>query len=133
LKELFINTELKEGLSVGKVPNDLRYLVKQGVFLGNLAWTTSEGSAGAHLFEEWITFTIRLVDYLSSQYPYIQFLLLGSRAGILKPYIKFPCRVYNEQHPAADRYKATINKLKDSNVLIEINRHLKNPIEWTLK
>ena len=132
LKKLFINTELKTGTPVGKVPNDLRYLVKQGVFFSNLAWTTSEGNPGAHLFEEWITFSIRLVNFLSFNHPYIRFILLGNRASILKQYINPTSIVYLEQHPAADRYKKTIKKLEDSNVLININSSLKSPIKWTL-
>lgn len=131
LKKLFINTELKQGNTVGNVPNDLRYLVEQGVFLGNLAYTTSRNNPGAHLYEEWITFNIRLVSYLSYNYPYVIFILFGAKATVLKPYINTWCPTFLEQHPAADKYKKTVSKLEDSNVLVYTNEIIKVPIKWT--
>lgn len=129
LKQWFINTDLISGFEVGNVPNDLRYLVQRGVFLGNTAWSVSRGRPLSHMWDEWYIFTGRLVQYISTKRS-VPFLLLGSRAHSLANFIHGQCPVYLERHPAAEKYNKESKSLVDSTALHEITRQ--TGIKWTL-
>jgi uracil-DNA glycosylase len=129
LKRLFLNTDLLLGNDIGAMPNDLRYLVERGVFLANTAWTVSQNRPLSHMWDEWIIFSSRLMQYISTKKK-VPFLFLGSKAAGLANHVHRQCPVFFEQHPAAEKYKSNTKKTEDSKVLYEISKI--TGIKWTL-
>ena len=128
LKKLFINTDILLGNQIGNVPNDLRYLVNQGVFLAHAAWTVNHNRPLSHMWDEWIIFSSRLMQHISINTK-ASFLFLGSKSEGLAQHVHRQCPIYFEQHPSAERYKKNNKKLENSEVLAELTKN--SNIKWT--
>lgn len=79
LRNIFkeIEDDCYNGLKLDQSP-DLNRWVEQGVFLYNCALTVEAGKAGSHR-QEWVEFTIKVLEWLSKN-PNIIWLLWGSHA-----------------------------------------------------
>lgn len=76
----------------------LKYLIKQGVFLLNTSLTVVPGKIGSHsyIWQEWTRYVIEVIDNLPQE---VVFLLWGGDAKKYRRFIKRG-RVMEEEHPA---------------------------------
>jgi len=130
LKCLFKREDNNETLSY---PNDLSYLVTQGVFLMNVLWSTSFERPLGHRFPEWFKFSMNVLEYISRNNENIVFILFGGVSQKLKHSIIGEHLILSENHPASSRYQNN-RDVSYSKILEETNNYLKfnnkNKIIW---
>lgn len=116
VKESVINFEIPHNLIT--FDPTLESWAKQGILMINSALTTEIGKVGVHMMK-WRPFMIAFLKQMSLINPGIIYVLFGSQAQILEPYIGKNNYVLKEQHPA---YYARIHKRMPSNVWNVVSR-----------
>jgi len=110
---------------------DLKYLVRQGVFLWNTALTVERDIPESHL-ELWRPFTIQVIKELN-KIPFLVWLLLGKKAQGYEQLISSKHAIVTAVHPAAEAYRPGAGFLH-SGCFRQVNYHLnrmgKREIEW---
>lgn len=128
IKESVINFEIPHNLIT--FDNSLESWAKQGILMINSALTTEVGKVGVHILN-WRPFMISLLKRMSMLKPGTIYVLFGSQAKILEPYIEKDNYIIKTDHPS---YFARTNKRLPSNIWIEINKILydlyEERIEW---
>ena len=128
IKESVINFEIPHNLIT--FDPSLESWAKQGILMINSALTTEVGKIGVHMMN-WRPFMIAFLKQLSMIYPGIIYVLFGSQAQILEPYINKNNYVLKIEHPA---YFARINKKMPYHIWKDINKILYDlygeKIEW---
>lgn len=103
---------------------------KQGILMINSALTTEVGKIGVHMMK-WRPFMIAFLKQMSMINPGIIYVLFGSQAQILEPYISKNNYVLKIEHPA---YFARTNKKMPYHIWKDINKILYDlygeMIEW---
>lgn len=96
-----IYKELKNEGYTPTEDGDLEPYVKQGMFLLNTALTVRRGRSESHLYW-WAPFTIKLVEYISSQSTGKVWMLLGGKAQMYEKHIKNPEKhhIIKSSHPS---------------------------------
>lgn len=118
LQEWFMLSDFSNKLYVGKVQNDLSYLLKRGVFLMNVIWSVEYGKPLSHDFPEYYEFSAKILNIIKLKYPSCRFLFLGNEAKRLIYTVKD--KVYlTAPHPASIRYKE--NKDRYNNELYQVS------------
>lgn len=97
LRESVINFSLPHGSTTFDV--SLEKWEKQGVLLLNTALTCLKGKPGSH-FLLWYPFITHFLQTLSEHYCGVVYVLMGSQAASLKPYIKGKNYILQTQHPS---------------------------------
>ena len=115
IKESVINFEIPHNLVT--FDPTLESWAKQGILMLNSALTTEIGKVGVHMMK-WRPFMIAFVKLMSSLNPGIIYVLFGSQAQILEPYISKTNYVLKVEHPA---YFARLNKRMPNNIWDKIN------------
>lgn len=116
VKESVINFEIPHNLIT--FDHTLESWAKQGILMINSALTTEIGKVGIHMMK-WRPFMIAFLKQMSLINPGIIYVLFGSQAQILEPYIGKNNYVLKEQHPA---YYARMHKRMSSNVWNVVSR-----------
>ena len=128
IKEAAINFEIPHNLIT--FDNSLESWAKQGILMINSALTTEVGKIGVHMMK-WRPFMIAFLKQMSVINPGIIYVLFGSQAQILEPYINKNNYVLKIEHPA---YFARTNKKMPYHIWKDINRILydlyRERIEW---
>lgn len=128
VKESVINFEIPHNLIT--FDPTLESWAKQGILMINSALTTEAGKIGVHMMK-WRPFMITFLKQMSMINPGIIYVLFGSQAQILEPYINKNNYVLKIEHPA---YFARINKKMPYHIWKDINRILYDlygeRIEW---
>ena len=128
IKESVINFEIPHNLIT--FDPTLESWAKQGILMINSALTTEVGKIGVHMMK-WRPFMIALLKQMSMINPGIIYVLFGSQAQILEPYISKNNYVLKIEHPA---YFARINKKMPYHIWKDINKILYDlygeRIEW---
>ena len=128
VKESVINFEIPHNLIT--FDPTLESWAKQGILMINSALTTEVGKIGVHMMK-WRPFMIAFLKQMSMINPGIIYVLFGSQAQILEPYINKNNYVLKIEHPA---YFARINKKMPYHIWKDINRILYDlygeRIEW---
>ena len=128
VKESVINFEIPHNLIT--FDPTLESWAKQGILMINSALTTEVGKIGVHMMK-WRPFIITLLKQMSMINPGIIYVLFGSQAQILEPYINKNNYVLKIEHPA---YFARTNKKMPYHIWKDINRILYDlygeRIEW---
>lgn len=104
IKESVINFEIPHNLIT--FDPTLESWAKQGILMINSALTTEVGKIGVHMMK-WRPFMIAFLKQMSMINPGIIYVLFGSQAQILEPYISKNNYVLKIEHPA---YFARTNK-----------------------
>ena len=128
VKESVINFEIPHNLIT--FDPTLESWAKQGILMINSALTTEVGKIGVHMMK-WRPFMIAFLKQMSMINTGIIYVLFGSQAQILEPYINKNNYVLKIEHPA---YFARINKKMPYHIWKDINRILYDlygeRIEW---
>ena len=128
IKESVINFEISHNLIT--FDPSLESWAKQGILMINSALTTEVGKIGVHMMK-WRPFMIAFLKQMSMINPGIIYVLFGSQAQILEPYINKNNYVVKIEHPA---YFARINKKMPYHIWKDINKILYDlygeKIEW---
>lgn len=128
IKESVINFEISHNLIT--FDPSLENWAKQGILMINSALTTEVGKIGVHMMK-WRPFMIAFLKQMSMINPGIIYVLFGSQAQILEPYINKNNYVLKIEHPA---YFARINKKMPYHIWKDINKILYDlygeKIEW---
>lgn len=128
VKESVINFEIPHNLIT--FDPTLESWAKQGILMINSALTTEVNKAGIHMMK-WRPFMIAFLKQMSMINPGIIYVLFGSQAQILEPYISKNNYVLKIEHPA---YFARINKKMPYHIWKDINKILYDlygeRIEW---
>ena len=128
VKESVINFEIPHNLIT--FDPTLESWAKQGILMINSALTTEVGKIGVHMMK-WRPFMIAFLKQMSMINPGIIYVLFGSQAQILEPYISKNNYVLKIEHPA---YFARTNKKMPYHIWKDINRILYDlygeRIEW---
>lgn len=128
IKESVINFEIPHNLIT--FDPTLESWAKQGILMINSALTTEIGKIGVHMMK-WRPFMIAFLKQMSVLNPGIIYVLFGSKAQILEPYINKNNYVLKIEHPA---YFARMKKKMPSDIWKFINRLLYDlygeRIEW---
>ena len=128
VKESVINFEIPHNLIT--FDPTLESWAKQGILMINSALTTEVGKIGVHMMK-WRPFMIAFLKQMSMINPGIIYVLFGSQAQILEPYINKNNYVLKIEHPA---YFARINKKMPYHIWKDINKILYDlygeRIEW---
>ena len=128
IKESVINFEISHNLIT--FDPSLESWAKQGILMINSALTTEVGKIGVHMMK-WRPFMIAFLKQMSMINPGIIYILFGSQAQILEPYINKNNYVLRIEHPA---YFARTNKKMPYHIWKDINKILYDlygeRIEW---
>ena len=128
IKESVINFEIPHNLIT--FDPTLESWAKQGILMINSALTTEVGKIGVHMMK-WRPFMIAFLKQMSMINPGIIYVLFGSQAQILEPYISKNNYVLKIEHPA---YFARTNKKMPYHIWKDINKILYDlygeRIEW---
>lgn len=128
IKESVINFEISHNLIT--FDPSLENWAKQGILMINSALTTEVGKIGVHMMK-WRPFMIAFLKQMSMINPGIIYVLFGSQAQILEPYINKNNYVLKIEHPA---YFARTNKKMPYHIWKDINKILYDlygeKIEW---
>ena len=128
IKESVINFEIPHNLIT--FDPTLESWAKQGILMINSALTTEVGKIGVHMMK-WRPFMIAFLKQMSMINPGIIYVLFGSQAQILEPYINKNNYVLKIEHPV---YFARINKKMPYHIWKDINKILYDlygeRIEW---
>lgn len=128
IKESVINFEISHNLIT--FDPTLESWAKQGILMINSALTTEVGKIGVHIMK-WRPFMIAFLKQMSMINPGIIYVLFGSQAQILEPYISKNNYVLKIEHPA---YFARTNKKMPYHIWKDINKILYDlygeRIEW---
>lgn len=128
IKESVINFEIPHNLIT--FDPTLESWAKQGILMINSALTTEVGKIGVHMMK-WRPFMIAFLKQMSMINPGIIYVLFGSQAQILEPYINKNNYVLKIEHPA---YFARTNKKMPYHIWKDINKILYDlygeKIEW---
>ena len=128
IKESVINFEIPHNLIT--FDPTLESWAKQGILMINSALTTEVGKIGVHMMK-WRPFMIAFLKQMSMINPGIIYVLFGSQAQILEPYISKNNYVLKIEHPA---YFARTNKKMPYYIWKDINKILYDlygeRIEW---
>lgn len=128
IKESVINFEIPHNFIT--FDPTLESWAKQGILMINSALTTEVGKIGVHMMK-WRPFMIAFLKQMSMINPGIIYVLFGSQAQILEPYISKNNYVLKIEHPA---YFARINKKMPYHIWGDINKILYDlygeRIEW---
>ena len=128
IKESVINFEIPHNLIT--FDPTLESWAKQGILMINSALTTEVGKIGVHMIK-WRPFMIAFLKQMSMINPGIIYVLFGSQAQILEPYINKNNYVLKIEHPA---YFARTNKKMPYHIWKDINKILYDlygeRIEW---
>ena len=128
IKESVINFEIPHNLIT--FDPTLESWAKQGILMINSALTTEVGKIGVHMMK-WRPFMIAFLKQMSMINPGIIYVLFGSQAQILEPYINKNNYVLKIEHPA---YFARINKKMPYHIWKDINKIIYDlygeRIEW---
>ena len=128
IKESVINFEIPHNLIT--FDPTLESWAKQGILMINSALTTEVGKIGVHMMK-WRPFMIAFLKQMSMINPGIIYVLFGSQAQILEPYVNKNNYVLKIEHPA---YFARTNKKMPYHIWKDINRILYDlygeRIEW---
>ena len=128
IKESVINFEIPHNLIT--FDPTLESWAKQGILMINSALTTEVGKIGVHMMK-WRPFMIALLKQMSMINTGIIYVLFGSQAQILEPYISKNNYVLKIEHPA---YFARTNKKMPYHIWKDINKILYDlygeRIEW---
>ena len=128
IKESVINFEIPHNLIT--FDPTLESWAKQGILMINSALTTEVGKIGVHMMK-WRPFMIAFLKQMSMINPGIIYVLFGSQAQILEPYISKNNYVLKIEHPA---YFARTNKKMPYHIWKDINKILYGlygeRIEW---
>ena len=128
IKESVINFEIPHNLII--FDPTLESWAKQGILMINSALTTEIDKVGIHMMK-WRPFMIAFLKQMSMINPGIIYVLFGSQAQILEPYISKNNYVLKIEHPA---YFARINKKMPYHIWKDINKILYDlygeRIEW---
>ena len=128
IKESVINFEIPHNLIT--FDPSLESWAKQGILMINSALTTEIGKIGVHMMK-WRPFMIAFLKQMSIINPGIIYVLFGSQAQILEPYINKNNYVLKIEHPA---YFARTNKKMPYHIWKDINKILYDlygeKIEW---
>lgn len=128
IKESVINFEIPHNLIT--FDPTLESWAKQGILMINSALTTEVGKIGVHMMK-WRPFMIASLKQMSMINPGIIYVLFGSQAQILEPYISKNNYVLKIEHPA---YFARTNKKMPYHIWKDINKILYDlygeRIEW---
>lgn len=116
VKESAINFEIPHNIIT--FDQTLELWAKQGILMINSALTCELNRVGSHV-NQWRPFISKLLKNLSDKESGIIYVLFGSQAKSLRPYIK---EEYNDileiEHPA---YYARLNKVMPGNIFTDIN------------
>ena len=128
IKESVINFEIPHNFIT--FDPTLESWAKQGILMINSALTTEVGKIGVHMMK-WRPFIIAFLKQMSMINPGIIYVLFGSQAQILEPYINKNNYVLKIEHPA---YFARTNKKMPYHIWKDINKILYDlygeRIEW---
>ena len=128
VKESVINFEIPHNLIT--FDPTLESWAKQGILMINSALTTEVGKIGVHMMK-WRPFMIAFLKQMSMINPGTIYVLFGSQAQILEPYISKNNYVLKIEHPA---YFARTNKKMPYYIWKDINKILYDlygeRIEW---
>lgn len=128
IKESVINFEIPHNFIT--FDPTLESWAKQGILMINSALTTEIDKVGIHMMK-WRPFMIAFLKQMSMINPGIIYVLFGSQAQILEPYINKNNYVLKIEHPA---YFARINKKMPYHIWKDINKILYDlygeRIEW---
>ena len=128
IKESVINFEISHNLIT--FDPTLESWAKQGILMINSALTTEVGKIGVHMMK-WRPFMIAFLKQMSMINTGIIYVLFGSQAQILEPYISKNNYVLKIEHPA---YFARTNKKMPYHIWKDINKILYDlygeRIEW---
>lgn len=128
IKESVINFEIPHNLIT--FDPTLESWAKQGILMINSALTTEVGKIGVHMMK-WRPFMIAFLKQMSVLNPGIIYVLFGSQAQILEPYVNKNNYVLKIEHPA---YFARTNKKMPYHIWKDINKILYDlhgeRIEW---
>lgn len=128
IKESVINFEIPHNFIT--FDPTLESWAKQGILMINSALTTEVGRIGVHVMK-WRSFMIAFLKQMSMINPGIIYVLFGSQAQILEPYINKNNYVLKIEHPA---YFARTNKKMPYHIWKDINKILYDlygeRIEW---
>lgn len=120
VKEAVINYEIPHGPI--EFDNTLESWARQGVLMINSALTCTVNSVGSHT-QIWFPFMSKLVENISLRDNGLVFVLFGSQAQSLKPFIKGSQKIIETYHPA---YYARRNEKMPYSVFTDINKFLKD-------
>lgn len=128
IKESVINFEIPHNLIT--FDSTLESWAKQGILMINSALTTEVDKIGVHMMK-WRPFMIAFLKQMSVLNPGIIYVLFGSQAQILEPYVNKNNYVLKIEHPA---YFARTNKKMPYHIWKDINKILYDlhgeRIEW---
>lgn len=128
IKESVINFEIPHNLIT--FDPTLESWAKQDILMINSSLTTEVGKIGVHMMK-WRPFMIAFLKQMSMINPGIIYVLFGSQAQILEPYISKNNYVLKIEHPA---YFARTNKKMPYHIWKDINKILYDlygeRIEW---
>ena len=128
IKESVINFEIPHNLIT--FDPTLESWAKQGILMINSALTTEVDKIGVHMMK-WRPFMIAFLKQMSVLNPGIIYVLFGSQAQILEPYVNKNNYVLKIEHPA---YFARTNKKMPYHIWKDINKILYDlhgeRIEW---
>lgn len=128
IKESVINFEVPHNL-INFDPS-LENWAKQGILMLNSALTTEIGKTGVHT-KQWRPFMSKFITRMSFDNPGIIYVLFGSNARVLEPYIHKNNSIIKVEHPA---YFARTGKKMPRNLWYDINNLLYSKygekIEW---
>ena len=128
IKESVINFEISHNLIT--FDPTLESWAKQGILMINSALTTEIGKVGVHMMK-WRPFMVAFLKQMSLINPGIIYVLFGSKAQILEPYIGKNNHILKIEHPA---YFARLNKKMPYHIWKDINKILydlyEERIEW---
>ena len=128
IKESVINFEIPHNLIT--FDPTLESWAKQGILMINSALTTEVGKIGVHMMK-WRPFMIAFLKQMSMINPGIIYVLFGSQAQILEPYISKNNYVLKIEHPV---YFTRTNKKMPYHIWKDINKILYDlygeRIEW---
>ena len=128
IKESVINFEIPHNLIT--FDPTLESWAKQGILMINSALTTEVGKIGVHMMK-WRPFMIAFLKQMSVLNPGIIYVLFGSQAQILEPYVNKNNYVLKIEHPA---YFARTNKKMPYHIWKDINKILYDlhgeRVEW---
>ena len=116
IKESVINFEIPHNFIT--FDPTLESWAKQGILMINSALTTEVGKIGVHMMK-WRPFMIAFLKQMSMINPGIIYVLFGSQAQILEPYISKNNYVLKIEHPA---YFARTNKKMPYYIWKDINK-----------
>lgn len=110
---------------------DIRGWCSQGVLMLNAALSTRVGSTESHL-EYWSIFTSAMVKWLSGEFPFLVFVLMGNKAQSFSSKIDSSRHVIlTTSHCSKNAYHYGFDKC---DIFNEINHHLKlhkrDPVRW---